>query len=78
MMRQSTSKGSAPSRAYTTVNAVIWVIYAALVLLVLLVPQVLAFSDPTAVAASVLVAAVVFLPLRRRASRAARQRFNHR
>jgi threonine/homoserine efflux transporter RhtA len=75
MMRQSTSKGSAPSPAYTTVNAVIWVIYAALVLLV---PQVLAFSDPTTVAASVLVAAVVFLPLRRRASRAARQRFNHR
>jgi len=38
MIRQSISKGSAPSLAYATVNAVIWGIYVALVLLV---PQVL-------------------------------------
>ena len=75
MIRQSTSKGSAPSSAYTTVNAVIWVVYVGLVLLV---PQVLAFSDPTAVMASVLVTAVALLPLRRRASRAAKQRFTRR
>jgi hypothetical protein len=43
--------------------------------LVLGVPQVLAFSDPVAVTASVLVAAMAFRPLRRRMSRAARRRF---
>ena len=72
MVRQSTSKGAAPSATYAAANAVVWVIYAALVLLV---PWVLAFSDPAGVTASVLVAAVVLLPLRRRMSRAARRRF---
>jgi hypothetical protein len=43
MIRQSTSKQAAPSVACAATNAVIWAIYAALVLLV---PWVLAFSDP--------------------------------
>ncbi len=46
--------------------------------LVLLVPQVFAFADPLTVMASVLIAALVLHPLRRRASRAAMRRFNHR
>jgi hypothetical protein len=57
------------------VNAVIWVIYVALVLLV---TQVLAFSDPVAVTASVLAAALILRPLRRSASRAAERRFGRR
>jgi threonine/homoserine efflux transporter RhtA len=72
MIRQSTSKRAAPPTALAAANAVIWAIYVALVLLV---PWVLAFSDPVGVTASVLVAAVVFLPLRRRMTRAARRRF---
>ena len=75
MIRQSTTKGSASTAAYATINAVIWVIYVALVLLV---PQVLAFADPVAVMASVLVTALVLHPLRRRASRAAMRRSSHR
>ena len=78
MIRQSASKGQSPSAAYTTLNGVIWVIYVALVLLV---PQVFAFADPLIVlivTASVLIAALVLHPLRRRASRAAMRRFNHR
>ncbi len=75
MTRQSVNKGSAPSSAYTIINAVIWLVYVALVLLVV---QVLAFADPVAVMASVLVAAVVLLPLRRGAARAAQRLFNRR
>jgi hypothetical protein len=75
MVRQSTGKGAAPSLPYAIVNAVIWVIYAALVLLV---AQVLGFVVPLAVTVSVLVTAAVLHPLRRRASRAARHRFSHR
>ena len=78
MIRQSASKEPSPSAAYTTLNGVIWVIYVALVLLV---PQVFAFADPLIVlivTASVLIAALVLHPLRRRASRAAMRRFNHR
>ena len=75
MIRQSTNKGAAPSSAYAAVNAVIWVIY---VTLVLLVPQVLAFSDPVAVTVSVLAAALILRPLRRHASRAAERRFSRR
>jgi threonine/homoserine efflux transporter RhtA len=75
MIRQSTNKGAAPSSAYAAVNAVIWVIYVALVLLV---PQVLALSDPVAVTVSVLAAALILRPLRRNASRAAERRFRHR
>ena len=75
MTRQSTNKGSAPTWAYAAVNAVIWVIY---VTVVLLVSQVLAFSDPVAVTISVLAAALILRPLRRRASRAAERRFSHR
>jgi len=75
MIRQSTNKGSAPSWASVTVNAVIWV---TCVTLVLLVPQVLAVSDPVAVTLSVLAAALILRPLRRRASRAAERRFSRR
>ena len=72
MVRQSTSKGGAPSGAYAAANAAVWVIYAALVLLV---TWVLAVSDPFAVTVTVLIAALVFRPMRRRMSRAARRRF---
>jgi ABC-type bacteriocin/lantibiotic exporter with double-glycine peptidase domain len=75
MVRQTTGNGAAPSLLYAIVNAVIWVIYAALVLLV---TQVLGFVAPVAVTVSVLVAAAALHPLRRRASRAARQYFSHR
>jgi ABC-type bacteriocin/lantibiotic exporter with double-glycine peptidase domain len=75
MIRQSLSKGPAPSLAFAIVNAVVWVIYVALVLLV---SQVLGWVAPVAVTVSVLVTAAVLHPLRRRASRAARQRFSHR
>jgi hypothetical protein len=57
-------------------SVVIWVIYVALVLLL---PQVLLVRlVPLSVAASVLVTAVVLLPLRRRAARAAKQRLSRR
>ena len=75
MIRPSTTKGSAATAAYATINAAIWVIYAALVLLV---TQVLAFADPLMITASVLVTALALRPLRRRASRAAMRRFGHR
>ena len=75
MIRQSASKEPTPSSAYTTLNGVIWVYPH--VALVLLVPQVFAFADPLMVTASVLIAALVLHPLRRRASRAAMRRFNH-
>jgi ABC-type bacteriocin/lantibiotic exporter with double-glycine peptidase domain len=75
MIRQSTTKGSAATAAYATINAAIWVIYGALVLLV---SQVLAFADPLMITASVLVTALALRPLRRRASRAAMRRFGHR
>jgi len=76
MIRQSASRGSAASSLpYAIVNAVIWVIYAALVLLV---AQQLGFVAPVAVTVTVLVAAAALHPLRRRASRAARQRFSRR
>jgi threonine/homoserine efflux transporter RhtA len=75
MIRQFSSKSSAPSPAYAAVTVAIWLIYAALVVLA---TQVFAFHSTVAVAASVLVAAVVFYPLRRRAERAARRRFDHR
>ena len=72
MVKQLTSKGSAPSPAYATVNVAIWVIYIALVVLA---TQVLRFHSTVAEAASVLVAAAVFYPPRRLAQRAARRRF---
>jgi uncharacterized RDD family membrane protein YckC len=75
MIRQVAGKSSAPSPAYAAVNVAIWVIYIALVVLVTLLVD---FHTPVAVAASVLVAAVVFDPSRRRAQRAAKQRFGHR
>jgi membrane protein implicated in regulation of membrane protease activity len=75
MARQFTSKGSAPSPAYAAVNTAIWVIYAALVVLA---TAVLRFHSTVAETAFVLVAVVVFYPLRRRAQRAAKRRFDHR
>jgi hypothetical protein len=75
MIRQSTNQGSAPSWEFVTVNAVIWVIYVALVLLVV---QVLAVSDPVAVTLSVLAAVLILRPLRRSASQAAERRFRRR
>lgn len=73
--RQFTSKNPAPAPAYAAVNVAIWVVYVALVVLA---TQVLSFHTPVAVAASVLVAGVVLYPLRRRAQRAAKRRFDHR
>jgi Flp pilus assembly protein TadB len=75
MIRQLRSKGPAPSLAYAAMNTAVWVIY---VTLVLLATQVVALHTPVAVAASTLVAAIVLYPLRRRASGAARRRFDHR
>jgi threonine/homoserine efflux transporter RhtA len=72
MVRQSASKGGATSGAYAIANAAIWVFYAALVLLV---TWVLAVSDPVTVTVTVLIAALVFRPMRRRITRAARRRF---
>jgi hypothetical protein len=53
------------------VNAAIWVIYGALVIAV---PTVLRFSSPAAVGICVLLVAVLFYPLARRAERAAKRR----
>ncbi len=75
MIKKFTSKSSAPSPMYAAVNGAIWVIYVALVLLA---TQVLRFHSTAAVAASVLVAAAVFYPLRRLAQRAAQRRLDHR
>jgi threonine/homoserine efflux transporter RhtA len=75
MIRQFSSKGSAPSPTYAAVSVAIWVIYVALVVLA---TQVFGFHSTVAVAAAVLVAAVVLYPLRRRAHRVARRRFDHR
>ena len=74
MNKQFTSSTPASSPAYAAVNAAIWIIYVALVLLA---TQVLRFHSTVAVAASVLVAEGVFYPLRRLAQRAARRRFDH-
>ena len=75
MIRQSTTRRSASTAAYATINGAIWVLYVALVLLV---PQLLAFADPLMITVSVLVTALALRPLRRRASGAAMRRFGHR
>ena len=72
MDRHVASRGSAPSPAYTAVNAAIWVIYGALVILV---PTVLRFSAPVAEGICVLIVAGLLYPLARRARRAAKRRF---
>jgi hypothetical protein len=74
MITQFGSKRHAPL-AYAGVNALAWIIYAALVLLA---TQVLRFDSPVAEAAFTLVAALALNPLRRRAADAARQRLCHR
>lgn len=75
MNKQFASESSAPSPTYTAVNTAIWIIYAALVVLA---TQTLSFDNAVAEMGFVLVAAVVFYPLRRYAQRAAKRRFDHR
>ena len=60
---------------YAAVNTVIWVIYAALVVLA---PILLSSPNPLVVTAALLVAAVVLHPLRQDLHRAAKRRFDHR
>jgi hypothetical protein len=72
---RATGKSSTPSLAYAAVNTVVWIIYAAVVVLA---PIVLPSSNPVVVAAVVLVAAVVFHPLRQEVQHAAKRRFDHR
>jgi len=72
---RAAGKNSTPWLAYATVNTAVWVMYAALVVLA---PIVLPSSNPAVVTAVVLVAAVVFHPLRRDVHRAASRRFSHR
>jgi hypothetical protein len=71
---RATGKSPAPSLAYAIVNTVIWVVYAAMVVLA---PIVLPSSNPVVVTAVVLGAAVVFHPPRRDVQRAAKRRFDH-
>jgi DMSO reductase anchor subunit len=59
--------------AYTIVTGLLVGLYAGLVLLA---TEVLSFSSPVAVAASTLVAAALFSPLRRRVQRVVDRRFN--
>ena len=72
---RATGKGSTQSLAYATVKTVVWIIYAALVVLA---PIVLPSSNPVVVMAVVLMTAVVFHPVRRDVQRAAKRRFDHR
>ena len=72
---RATGKSSTQSLAYTTVKTVVWVVYVALVVLALIVfPS----SNPLVAAAVVLVAAVMFHPVRRDVQRAAKRRYDHR
>jgi membrane protein implicated in regulation of membrane protease activity len=73
--KRATGKNPTPWLAYATVNTAVWIMYAALVVLA---PIVLPSSNPVVVTAVVLVAAVVFHPLRRDVHRAAKRRFSHR
>lgn len=72
---RAASKSSTQSLAYATVKTVVWVIYAALLVLA---PIVLPSSNPLVVTAVVLVTAVVFHPVRRDVQRAAKRRYDHR
>jgi hypothetical protein len=74
MITQFGSKGHAPL-AYAATNSLVWIIYAALVLLA---TQVLRFHSPGAEAAFTLAAAAVLYPLRRRVAHAARRRLYRR
>ncbi len=75
MAEQPGHASTSPPLAYVTVTALVWAIYAALVLLA---TQVLAFSAPIAVAASTLAVAALLNPLRRRAQRMTNRRFARR
>jgi membrane protein implicated in regulation of membrane protease activity len=57
------------------VKTVVWIIYAALMVMA---PIVLPSSNPVVVTAVVLMTAVVFHPVRRDVQRAAKRRFDHR
>lgn len=72
---RATGKSSTQSLTYATVKTVVWIIYAALVVLA---PIVLPSSNPVVVTAVVLMTAVVFHPVRRDVQRAAKRRFDHR
>jgi len=69
------SNHQASSLAYAAINTLIWVIYLALVLTI---TQVFALRSPMAEVIATLAAAILLYPLRRWATRAARQRFRHR
>lgn len=72
---RAAGKSSTQSLAYATVKTVVWIIYAGLVVLA---PIVLPSSNPLVVTAVVLVAAVVFHPVRQDVQRAAKRRYDHR
>jgi hypothetical protein len=75
MVDQRHRVSPSPPLAYVTVTAALWAGYAGLVLLA---TWLLSFSNPLAVAASVLAAMVVFYPLRLRIQRAVKRRFARR
>jgi hypothetical protein len=72
---RATGKSSTKSLAYTTVKTAVWVVYVALMVLA---PIVFPSSNPLVVTAVVLVAAVLFHPLRRDVQLAAKRRYSHR
>jgi len=72
---RATGNTSTPPLAYAAVTTVVWVIYAALVILA---PILLPSLNPLLVTAVVLVAAIAFHPPRRDVQRAAKRRFDHR
>jgi hypothetical protein len=72
MAEQPDHPSSSPPPAYLIVTAVVWVIYAALVLLA---TQVVPFASPVAVATITLAAAALLHPLRLWAQHVAKRQF---